>query len=212
MSIVLLHGLGQTPASWDAAARLLEAESLRPDLFALLRGGEVSYSHLYRAFADCCGRIPGPLHLCGLSLGGVLALQYSAENPGRVSSLALIGTPCVMPKRLLGVQNAVFRLMPERAFRQMGLPKKDLLALTGSMRSLDLRGSLANVSCPVLVLCGERDRANRKSALDLQAGLSHAELAWVPGAGHEANLDVPEALANRLTDFYRRIGPISGGP
>ena len=31
-------------------------------------------------------------------------------------------------------------------------------------------------------------------------------LAWVPGAGHEANLDAPEALAGILADFYRRIG------
>ena len=206
MPVVMLHGLGQTPASWDAVARSLGNESVRPELFALLRGGEAVYENLYRAFSDDCARLPEPLHLCGLSLGGVLALQYSAEHSGRVGSLVLIGTPCAMPRGLLRVQGLVFRLMPERAFRQMGLSKKDVLALTSSMLDLDLRENLARVKCPALVLCGERDRANRQSALDLQAGLPRAGLAWVPGAGHEANLDAPEALAGILADFYRRIG------
>lgn len=210
MPVVLLHGLGQTPASWDAVARSLGNESVRPELFALLRGGEAVYENLYRAFSDDCARLPEPLHLCGLSLGGVLALQYSAEHSGRVGSLVLIGTPCAMPRGLLRVQGLVFRLMPERAFRQMGLSKKDVLALTSSMLDLDLRENLARVKCPALVLCGERDRANRKAALGLQRALSRAELAWIPQAGHEANTDAPDALAEALRRFFRARGRSCG--
>ena len=71
------------------------------------------------------------------------------------------------------------------------------------MLDLDFREDLGKVSCPVLVLCGERDKANRKAARGLQAGIPGAELAWIPGAGHEANLDAPEALAEALRDFFR---------
>lgn len=200
MTTIFLHGLGQTPASWDAVIRQLGGEA--PDLFAPVRGGTASYGELYRAFAGYCEAREAPLRLCGLSLGGILALQYAAERPERVEALALIAAQAVMPKGLLRFQNAVFRLMPGGAFRQMGLSKGEVLALTESMLELDLRKSLGNVSCPVLVLCGERDRANQKAALALQAGLPKAELRWIPGAGHEVNLDAPEALAAALGSFF----------
>lgn len=204
MPVVLLHGLGQSPASWDAVIQALKTEEvLCPDLFSPLRGGGASYPELYRAFAKYCGGLDGPLQLCGLSLGGILALQYAAEQPERVKSLVLIGTPCVMPKTLLKSQNLVFHFLPGRAFRQMGLSKKDVISLTRSMMDLDLRENLGKLRCPVLVFCGERDKANRRAALELKAELPKAELIWILGAGHEVNVDAPEKLAETLADFYR---------
>lgn len=205
MTTILLHGLGQGPESWDAAARGLEGKILRPDLFVPVRGGAVSYREIYQAFAGDCQRLGRPLRLCGLSLGGILALQYALEHPEGVEALVLIGTPCVMPKGLLRFQNAVFRLLPGRAFRQMGLSKREVIGLTGSMLDLDFREDLGRIACPVLVLCGERDRANRKAALELRAGIPGAEAAWIPGAGHEVNRDAPEALAEVLREFFGRV-------
>ena len=205
MTTILLHGLGQGPESWSAAAAGLEGDVLRPDLFALVQGGEADYEGIYRAFAGYCAGLKGPLRLCGLSLGGILALQYAAEHPERVEALVLIGTQYVMPKGLLRFQNAVFRLMPGRAFRQMGLSKKDVITLTKSMMDLDFREDLGRVSCPVLVLCGERDRANRKAALELQKALPGADLSWIPGAGHEVNTEAPDKLCKFIRDFYKNI-------
>ena len=53
MSVVYLHGLGQTPASWESVLRVLGQESggLCPDLFGLIRGKEVCYENLYQAFS-----------------------------------------------------------------------------------------------------------------------------------------------------------------
>ena len=202
MTEVFLHGLGQGPESWGPLGR----EALCPDLFALPREGGLCYPGLYQALCAYCEELSPPLRLCGLSLGGVLALQYALEYPERVESLVLIGTPCAMPKGLLRFQSAVFRLMPERAFRAGGLSKKETLELTGSMVDLDFRGELGRIACPALILCGERDRANKKAALELRDGIPGAELAWVPGAGHEVNREAPEALAALLEAFYRRRG------
>ena len=74
------------------------------------------------------------------------------------------------------------------------------------MVDLDFRGELGRIACPALILCGERDRANKKAALELRDGIPGAELAWVPGAGHEVNREAPEALAALLEAFYRRRG------
>ena len=82
MPFLLVHGLGQTPEAWEETRRLLPFSDVHcPDLVQLLDGAPAEYSTLYQAFAAYCDALPQPLHLCGLSLGGVLALQYAAEHP-----------------------------------------------------------------------------------------------------------------------------------
>ena len=105
MPIVFLHGLGQKPEDWNPVINRLPkgSQALCPNLYALERDGE-DYPALYGAFEQYCDGLEGLLDLCGLSLGGVLALQYAAEHPERVSSLALIGARASMPGGLLAIQ------------------------------------------------------------------------------------------------------------
>ena len=58
----------------------------------------------------------GPVHLCGLSLGGILALDYALDHPENVKTLVLIGTPHKVPKFAFALQNVVFRFLPKSAF------------------------------------------------------------------------------------------------
>ena len=71
-----------------------------------------------------------PLHLCGLSLGGILALHYATVNPDKVASLVLIGAQYKMPKKLLKVQNTVFHILPNSLFQKQGISKQDMISLT----------------------------------------------------------------------------------
>ncbi len=201
---VFIHGLGQDASAWDKTLSLLKdaAPAACPDLFALPEGRALTYENLYAAFAAYCDGLPGPLHLCGLSLGAVLALQYAAARPEKTASLALIGAQYKMPRMLLRLQNLVFRCLPARAFGAMGLAKRDLIGLMNSMLTLDLSGVLPAVRCRALVACGEKDRANRQAAVELARRLPQAELCFVAGAGHEANADAPGQLAAVLRDFY----------
>lgn len=201
--LIFLHGLGQGPDSWAEPLRCLGREALCPNLPSLLEGRPATYDALRQALFTYCRALPEPLHLCGLSLGGVLALQYASEYP--TASLVLIGTPLEIPRGLLRLQSAMFRLLPARAFRGSGFAKADLLSLTGSMADLELRAGLERVKCPVLLLCGQRDRANRRSAEALKRRLPQAALRWIPNAGHEVNRDAPEALAALLREFYASL-------
>lgn len=205
MTYLLLHGLGQTAASWDRVRDTLVcgAEAVCPDLPELLGDGPCRYDTLYAAFSACCDGISGPVSLCGLSLGGILAMQYAMEHPAKVCSLVLIGTQYVMPKRLLKLQNAVFRLMPKGAFTGTGSQKQALISLCNSMLDLDLQRDLGKIACPTLVICGGKDRANRQAALDLKARLPSAELCIMEGVGHEVNVEAPEALGAVLNTFWR---------
>lgn len=84
----------------------------------------------------------------------------------------------------------------------MGLAKKDVLSLTRSMLGLDYQGRLQEIARPALVLCGEKDRANKKAARTMGKGIPRARLAFIPGAGHEASMDAPERLAEMLETFF----------
>jgi 3-oxoadipate enol-lactonase len=54
---------------------------------------------------------------------------------------------------------------------------------------------------PVLVLVGENDWANGRLSRKLADQLPNAELEVVPGAGHVANLDAPDAFTEALRRF-----------
>ena len=205
MPIVFLHGLGQKPGDWDPVINRLDkgSRTLCPNLHALERDGE-DYPALYGAFERYCDGLEERLDLCGLSLGGVLALQYAAEHPERVNSLALIGARASMPKALLKFQKLLFRVMPAERFGKMGLEKQSAIQLCTSMAELDLRPVLEQITCPALVLCGEKDRANRHAAEELGRMLPNGEVRLIAEGGHEANRDAPEALSVLLADFYKR--------
>lgn len=205
MPIVFLHGLGQKPEDWNSVVNRLAkgSRTLCPNLYALERDGE-DYPALYGAFERYCDGLEEQLDLCGLSLGGVLALQYAAEHPERVNSLALIGARASMPKALLALQNLLFRVMPAERFRKTGMEKRSVIKLCASMAELDLRPVLEQITCPALVLCGEKDRANRHAAEELGRMLPNGEMRLIAEGGHEANRDAPEALSVLLADFYKR--------
>ena len=205
MTRIFLHGLGQTAQSWERTLACLKDENMSVclPLSEFVKPGAVTYPELYAALCEYCGGFSGPVELCGLSLGTVLALNYAIDNPEKVSSLALIAPQYRMPKTLLRFQTLVFHLMPKAAFRSTGFEKQDMIRLCGSMARLDFREDLLKVRCPVLVLCGEKDRANRKAARQLVTELKNARLCLIPHAGHEVNLDAPEELAKALQLHFR---------
>ncbi len=203
--MVLLHGLGQTADSWRDVLRELDGgETLCPQIFQLPTDGPLDYPRLYRALCGYLDGVPGRFVLCGLSLGGVLALQYAIEHGDRLSSLALIAPQFDMPKKLLALQNTLFRLMPAKAFEPMGLAKVDVVRLCGSMASLNFRDRLGEVSCPALVIYGEKDRANLGAARELARLLPKSQLRLIPRAGHEVNVQAPQELGAVLQELLHQ--------
>ena len=207
MRQIYLHGLGQTPNSWEKTITRLGTAgcSLCPDLAGLVRGQEAVYPNLYAAFSRVCDESDGKVDLCGLSLGSVLALDYAIRRPEKVRSLVLIAPQYKMPKGMLWLQNALFRLTPSPMFQQTGFGKEGFIQLCRSMAKLDFSGSLQQVSCPALIVCGEQDSANKKAAEELAGAWKGAELQIIPGCGHEVNAEAPERLAEVLQGFWSRI-------
>ena len=202
MKYILLHGMGQNASSWDKTISFLsnDIETVCPELSDFFTEGDCYYSKMYTAFCEYCNHFSKPINLCGLSLGAVLALHYAIDFPQRVKSLILIAPQYDMPKFLLKVQNVLFKFMPESQFKDIGLTKKDFITLTNSLADMDFTSGLEKISCPVLVLCGEKDNVNKKASVKLVERLSRARFGMVDNAGHEVNMDNPKGLAKAIQE------------
>lgn len=205
MKNILIHGLGQNSKDWDTIKNELETRGISPivpDLFAIAKGKELDYNTVYQAFSRLCDSHQDRLNLCGLSLGGLLALNYAIEHPKKINSLVLIGTPYEIPKGFLKLQNFVFKFMPQSVFQNMGISKKDFIHLSNSMANLNFMELAATLGCPALILCGAKDKTNMGSAKRFHEAMKNSKLVVVDDSGHEVNKDNPNELVSILQDFW----------
>ena len=73
-----------------------------------------------------------------------------------------------------------------------------MIALTTSMKKIDFTPFLNEITCPVFIVCGRKDRANQKAARKLANIIPNTKLSFVESAGHEVNIDAPVALADLI--------------
>lgn len=207
MKYLYLHGLGQKPDSWNRTIKetKVSGSSISLSLAEMSEGKDVTYKELYSAFSEVCDKEDEEIVLCGLSLGAVLALNYAIDHPDKTKALVLIAAQYKMPEKLLKFQNMLFRLMPNSMFKQTGFKKADVISLCGTMAELDFTESLHNVSCPVLIVCGEKDNANKKASQELARYLSKCSFYELLKTGHEVNIEAPEEMAIVLQKFYDNI-------
>ncbi len=207
MKCILLHGLGQSPSVWNETVNYIDRrfKILMPNVFQWLPENEACYAQLYQGLERYCEQFDEPIVLGGLSLGGILAMQYAIEHSENVRALILMRTQFSMPKKLLRFQNMLFRVLPNKVFEEMGLSKKNMISLCRSMISLDFQSSLKDIHCRVLVLCGKEDKANLSASIGLHAQLPNAELIIVDCAGHEINVDQPIELGRIIGSFCDRL-------
>lgn len=205
MNVIFLHGLGQSPSSWNETISYLpeNTEAYCPNLFDFSMGRAITYKNIFSAFEEYVKKFSEPVTICGISLGAVLALNYCIYHAEQVQSLILIAPQYKMPRLLLKFQSILFRIMPEKSFLGSGIMKNDMLCLTSSMVALDFEKDLDNILCPALIICGKKDLANRKAAKTLVKKISNAELSLIDNAGHEINIAAPKKLANAMNCFFQ---------
>lgn len=201
---IFVHGSGHKATSWDKTISYMtnNEDIVCPNLSSILKGKEASYENLYSSFVKYCSEIDGQIHLCGLSLGGILALNFTLDFPKKVKSLVLIGTPYKVPKLAFSFQNIFFRFLPKSIFKTMAFDKKDTFALGNTMKDLDFSDRVKNIKCPTLILCGKKDSANVKSAQFLSQNIKSAELKIIENTGHVVNEENPKVLAELLSEYY----------
>lgn len=201
---IFVHGSGHKATSWEKTISYMtnNEDIVCPNLSSILEGKEASYENLYSSFVKYCNEFDEQIHLCGLSLGGILALNFALDFPQKVKTLVLIGTPYKVPKVAFSFQNIIFRFLPKSIFETMAFDKKNTFALGDTMKNLDFSDRVKNIKCPTLILCGRKDSANMKSADYLSQNIRSAELKIIENTGHVVNEESPKALADILNEYY----------
>jgi 3-oxoadipate enol-lactonase len=167
--------------------------------------------------------------LAGLSMGGVQALAYALDRPERVAGLVLAdtfaeldpGVAATKVDQLAGAAEAqgmaaladayaaetLTGSPPPERVRVVrdpiaGMTVEAYVASARACFGARLGARLGEVAAPTLVLWGTRDeRAPRPLAERLAREIPNAALEEIPGAGHLANLENPEAFTAALARF-----------
>jgi len=167
--------------------------------------------------------------VCGISLGGQVALWLAAHEPDRVARIVLadtaarVGSPEAWQERATlvraGGMGAVVELVMERffshAFRSRAEPvleqARDQLLSTAvegyaasceALAIADLRDEAGRVVASALVVVGTEDEATPPDqARDLDGLLPDSVLVTLEGAGHLSHLEQPDRFA-RLVDGF----------
>ena len=204
MENILIHGLGQDEKAWDKVVEELNNIKVScPNLFSLIKEEQMNYKNLYKAFSTYCNNKKENLNLCGLSLGGILAIDYAKQYPEKVNSLIIIGTPYDIPKNLFKLQNIIFKFMPKSTFTKMGCEKKAFIDLVNSMANINIKNNLDKIECRTLILCGENDKGNLEGSKSLYEHIQNSELEIIENSMHEVNVDNPEKLADIIKEFWK---------
>lgn len=170
----------------------------------------------------------GPIHFCGLSLGGMVGQWLGIHAPARIERLVLCHTaPFLGPRSQVDERIAAIladdpadtaevflgNWFPARlreaggpvmeAFRDT-LSDTDPRGIAGSLaavRDMDMRRTIALIPCPTLVIGGDFDTVTLpEHSEQIAAAIPGAKLVMLP-AVHMSNIEMPEAFVRLLLDF-----------
>ena len=233
--ILFLHGVGSDKSVWQP--QLDHYRGVRPAIAIDYPGyGESDlvraatrddYARAAFAVLDALGH--DQAHICGLSLGGVVAIAMHALAPDRCLSLLLADTFAVHPdgraiyERSLAGSKDMRALAEARVDVLLRQPADPALrsAVVDTMAAIDPAAygigaeavwlaeqpdRVAAIDVPVLVLCGAHDVVTPPSlSEDLARAIPGSQFALVDGAGHLPNIEQPERFNAAVDRFLSAV-------
>ena len=239
-AVVLINSLGTDLHMWDAQAEQL-SRILRVIRFDI-RGHGASdvpvgpctieqYGGDLLALLDTLGIARA--HLCGLSLGGVIAQWCAIHHPKRVISAtfantaARIGNAEIWDARIAAVQSsgmaaireAVLARFLSEEYRRghpegvrqisemlMNTSQDGYIAACMALRAEDLRPLVSSIHVPTLILSGELDESTPPAqARELHAAIAGSKLIIFPATAHLSNIEHPAEFSHHLLNFIDQV-------
>jgi pimeloyl-ACP methyl ester carboxylesterase len=199
-SLVLVHGAGNGPWAFEGWQESFDGtELLAVDLQEGLDVAHASHAQyadrVARAAAD---EVPGPVALCGWSMGGLVALEAAQRLEPHSVALLESSPPAEVQGRDDSIEPRPGVFDPEEAYGRfpagMRARPESLLARAERKRGI----SVPALPCPSLVVAGDEFREERGTAV---ARLYRSELVDFPGLAHwdlVRSPDVRRAVARFL--------------
>jgi 3-oxoadipate enol-lactonase len=164
--------------------------------------------------------------ICGVSVGGQVALQVAHDRPGLVQGLILCDTSFRIGAAEMWNQRSAagtahgmtaisrrssrdgFQTSSDRTSGRGGRYRYMLEQCTvacrvcAALRDADLESLARGLRCPTLVLCGDQDQATPPAVnKTLAAAIPGAHYQGIPGAGHLPCIEQPAIVAAHVTSF-----------
>ena len=238
-ALVLLHGIGADHRMWQPQYSTLSQAGfflIIPDL----RGHGSSQAPADFRIKDCARDIHDLLekqhiqktHLAGVSMGGMLAQQISADYPEMVLSQVLVdslsGVTRPVERFNAGLAALLLKIFPPRfqgylmssTYKKLGhedigeyfrervlaMDPKWLLNARLEVNRFNVLERLPEMQIPTLVLVGD---AFGKMAVDMARttaeNIPGAEFEILPGGGDPSNLLVPQLFDQALLHFLNKF-------
>lgn len=177
----------------------------------------------------------GPVIWIGLSMGGMVGQELALRHPALVRALVLANTTSGYPQaaqqawrqridtvRAQGIEaiaDAVMeryfhdRFRTERAStvarfraRLISTDPAGYIGCCNAVGGIDTTARLGRIEAPTLVIAGELDQGTPLSmSQTLADGIPGATLAVIKGASHLSAIEQPEAFAELVTAFIRKL-------
>lgn len=224
--LILIHGLGGSPAEMAPFARHLAAYGPAASPTLLSHGGRPlapvgGYDALFDDFIAQIGEAE-PAFILGYSFGGYLALDLAARFPARVRAAVAIGTRfrydghaidylrhVITPGHLFGRDEARRPAMEQRFGAEMAQVQLARgLALFERLGADPPLGDdqLAAIDAPIFLISGEADQiAPGPESRRAAALLRHGRLGLFPGRGHPIDQVPLHRVANAAAHFFRDV-------
>ena len=233
-TLVFLHGVGSSAQTWHGQLHAFAGRfrCLAPDMrgYARSRVDDAATISMTRFALDVGALIEaenGAAHVCGLSMGGIIAQHLWRARPELIRTLVLADTWANHPNAAAGQPDRL-RAIDERSMSELAaarmpavygpnasselvqrgidvfasLDKAAYRAASADLWIQDVRGIAESVSVPALVVVGEHDTITPVPlSQELAALIPGARLAVIPSAGHLTNEENPEAFNAALEGF-----------
>lgn len=239
--VLLIHGLGSSTRDWEyqipELARHYRVIAL--DVRGHGRSDKPRERYSIKGFADDVAALIEhltlpPVHLVGISMGGMIGFQLGVDRPELLKSLCIVNSgPEVKAKsardyieiakrwslsRLLSldtIAKALGKLLfpkPEQAeLRQKILqrwPQNDKRAYLASLDAIigwGVRERLARISCPTLVITADRDYTPVAQKQAYVDEMPNARLLVIEDSRHATPLDQPDHFNSSLLAFLGEV-------
>jgi len=239
-TLLFIHGLGSSGRDWQPQIDFF-SRRFRVVVFDIRGHGQSShppgpYSIALFA-ADTAKLIRGlfvpPVHVVGLSLGGMIAFQLAVDYPQLLKSMVIVNAgPEVIPRTFKEYRIAFLHFATVRFFgmRKMGeilarqlFPKaehaiiretfverwaeNDRDAYQESMRAImgwSVADRIENIRVPTLVVASDHDYTPVSTKEAFAARMPRAELAVIANAHHAVPVECPEEFNTIVASFLKR--------